>query len=712
MNAAAGPDLALPPLRQDLALHAGPDAPDGTPTWTLHDPARNRFFHLGWPAFELLARWHLRSADAVLAAVRRETTLRLGREDLEAVLRLLAGNHLLLAAGAADTARLQAQAAAMRPSPAQWLLKNYLSLRVPLLRPMGWLRRWSPRVAWAFHPAFWMGVALAAVLGLVLAARRWDEFAHTFVSYANLEGVLAIALAMSFAKVLHELGHAFTATRYGCRVPSMGVAFLVMWPVLYTDTNEAWKLTSRRQRLAIGAAGMLSELALASLALVAWSLLPATPAWAPVRSGAFLLATTTWVLTLAINASPFMRFDGYFLLSDAVNMPNLHDRAFAMARWWLRERLFAWGDPAPEAMSVARRRWLVAFAFLTWLYRLVLFLGIALVVYHAFFRLLGAVLLAVELGWFIVRPIASELAVWRRRWPDLRWNHATRRTALVAGLLLVFVLWPWRATVRAPGVLGAAQAQGLYAPEAAQVASPPLQPGQRVRAGERLLTLRSPVLQHRLALARAQEQTLRWQLQQQPFDAQLRQDGPALRTRWEAAVAEMAGLQQETARLELRAPFDGRIVDVDEDAPLDAWVSGGELLLRVVGDRGAKADVFVGEDALADLRPGDEARFVPAATEQASVRCRLARIDAVQLAALDRPGLASVHGGPIAAERQADGRIVPRQPTFHLRLDDCDRATAPAMESEGVAVLEGARHSWASRALRRALALWHREASW
>jgi putative peptide zinc metalloprotease protein len=712
MDAAAGPDVSLPPLRQDLALHGGPDAPDGTPTWTLHDPARNRFFHLGWPAFELLSRWHLRSADAVLAAVRRETTLSLGREDLEAVLRLLAGNHLLLAAGAADTARLQAQAAAMRPSAAQWLLKNYLSLRVPLVRPMDWLRRWSPYVAWAFRPAFWVSVALAAVLGLVLAARHWDEFAHTFVSYANLEGVLAVALAMSFAKVLHELGHAFTATRYGCRVPSMGVAFLVMWPVLYTDTNEAWKLTSRRQRLAIGAAGMLSELALASLALVAWSLLPATPAWAPVRSGAFLLATTTWVLTLAINASPFMRFDGYFLLSDAVNMPNLHDRAFAMARWWLRERLFAWGDPAPEAMSVARRRWLVAFAFLTWLYRLVLFLGIALVVYHAFFRLLGAVLLAVELGWFIVRPIAGELAVWRRRWPDLRWNPATRRTALAAGVLLLLALWPWPATVRAPGVLGAAQAQGLYAPEAAQVASPPPRAGQRVHAGERLLTLRSPVLQHRLALARAQEQTLRWQLQQQPFDAQLREDGPALRKRWEAAVAEVAGLQQETARLELRAPFDGRIADVDEDAPLDAWVPGGELLLRVVGDRGAKADVFVGEDALADLRPGDEARFVPAATEQASVRCRLARIDAVQLAALDRPDLASVHGGPIAAERQADGRIVPRQPTFHLRLDDCDRATAPAMESEGVAVLDGARHSWVGRALRRALALWQREAAW
>lgn len=712
MPAAPGPRTVLPPLRQDLALHAGPDAPDGTPTWTLHDPARNRFFHLSWPAFELLSRWGLGSAEAVLAAVQRETTLRPGLDDLEAVVQLLAGNHLLVAAGPGDTARLQAHARAATPSPGQWLLKNYLSLRVPLVRPMRWLQRWSPRVAWAFHPAFWLAVALLALAGLVLAARRWDEFVHTFVSYASLEGLLAIALAMSAAKVLHELGHAFTATRFGCRVPTMGVAFLVLWPVLYTDTNEAWKLTSRRQRLAIGAAGMLSELALASLALVAWSLLPATPAWAPVRSGAFLLATTTWVLTLAINASPFMRFDGYFLLSDAVNMPNLHDRAFALARWWLRERLFAWGDPPPEPLTRTRRGWLIAFAGATWLYRLVLFFGIALLVYHAFFRLLGAVLLAVELGWFIARPIAAELAVWWRRRADLRWNRSTRRTAACCGALLLLAAWPWQATVRAPGVLGAAQAQGVYAPATAQVVTPPPTAGRNVRAGEPLLTLRSPALQYQLALAQAREQTLRWQVEQQPFDATLRDAGPALRKRWEAAAAEVAGLQQEIGRLDVRAPFAGRVAQVDDDAPLDAWVPAGELLLRVVGPDGAQVDAFVGEDALGDLRPGEPARFVPSAPEEASVRCRLGRIDAVQLPALDRPGLASVHGGPIDAERQPDGRLVPRQPTFHVRLDHCDRALAPEMEVEGTAILSGERTSWIGRGLRRAVALWNREVAW
>ena len=94
-----------------------------------------------------------------------------------------------------------------------------------------------------------------------------------------------------FSVVLHEMGHALTARHFGCRVPAMGVAFLVMVPVLYTDTNDAWKLQSRRARLLIGAAGMLAELTLAVWATLLWCFLPD----GPLRAGVFLLASTTWI---------------------------------------------------------------------------------------------------------------------------------------------------------------------------------------------------------------------------------------------------------------------------------------------------------------------------------------------------------------------------------------------------------------------------------
>ncbi len=701
----------LPPLRQDLALHPGPDAPDGSPTWTLHDPASNRFFALSWPAFELLARWGKGSVEAVLASLHAETTLQLGAADVQGLLQMLAGNHLLVAGSAQDSQRLADQARAQHLSAGQWLLKNYLFFRLPLLRPMHWLQAMSPWVRWVYRPAFWVGVAALWLLGGILAARRWDEFTHTFTSYGSWDGLLAVGVALSVAKVLHELGHAFTATRYGCRVPTMGVAFLVMWPVLYTDTNEAWKLRSRRQRLAIGAAGMLSELALASVALLVWHLLPDTPAWGPVRSGAFLLATTTWLLTVAINASPFMRFDGYFLLVDALNMPNLHERSFALARWWLRERLFGWGLPPPEVLPPARHAGLIAFALMTWLYRLLLFFGIALLVYHAFFKALGLALMAVELVWFIARPLWREVRVWWLGRQAMRWNRASRRSALLAGLGLLALVWPWQSRVQAPAVLGAQQAQVLYAPYPSQLVSPLPAVGQSFQAGQTLLQLHSPELAVRLQQAQAMEQQLQWQLSQQAFDPQLLAAGEALRKRWESAAAEVAGLQAELQRLKLQAPFDGRVAEANEDARPGAWLPAGERLLMLVGPQGSKVDAYVDEAALAAVSPGQTARFLPAILEQAPVQCQVERVDPVQLSQLDAPVLASVHGGDIAVQKAPDGRLLPLQPLFRVRLGHCDRAQPPLMELPGRAELQGERRAWLARAWRWAVALWQRESA-
>ena len=700
---------ALPPLRQDLALHAGAAAADGSPTWTLHDPAANRFYQLSWPAFELLSRWTLGSLQAVADTVNRETTLRVTLDDAQALQRMLERCHLLQARSAQDTRRLAASAAAGRLSALQWLLHNYLFFRVPLVRPMAFLNAAARYVGWAFHPAFWAAVAALALLGLLLALRRWDDFMHGFASYASVGGVIAVAIAMSASKVLHELGHAFAAHRYGCRVPSMGLAFLVMWPVLYTDTNEAWKLASRRQRLVIGAAGMASEIALAALATVLWSLLPDTPQWVPLRSGAFVLASTTWVLTLAVNASPFMRFDGYFLLSDALNMPNLHERAFAQGRWWLRERLFGFGDAMPEAGSAAHSRFLVGFAFGTWLYRLVLFLGIALLVYHLFFKTLGVLLMAVELGWFIARPVWRELSVWWQRRTDLRWNRATVASALAAIGAAFVLLWPWQVTVHAPAVLGAATAQGLYAPYAAQVMTALPAPGTRVKAGELLVGLRSPDLQARLDLAQAREQQLQWQLAQQPFNPQLMEAGPALRKRWEAAVQEVSGLQQEVQRLQIKAPFDGAVADPADDAMPQAWIPAGQKLLVLVNPAGTKVEAFVDEADLADASDATRVRFIGNDVHGSVVRCTALAADAVQLAQLDQPLVASVNGGAVAVQRTADGRLTPLRPVFRVVLDGCDSVASPALELVGVAALQGPRRSLAAAALRWVGALWQRE---
>src|SRR5262249_2899006 len=152
------------------------------------------------------------------------------------------------------------------------------------------------------------------------------------------------------------------------------------------------------------------------------------------------------------NASPFMRFDGYFLLSDWLDMPNLHARAFALARWDLRERLFALGEAPPERFPRAREIGLIVFAWATWIYRLALFLGIAVLVYPFFVKAVGIGGFAVGIGWFVLLPLGSEVRAWRQRWPVIRARPRARRTAAVATAALALVVVPWPVPVSSSGV--------------------------------------------------------------------------------------------------------------------------------------------------------------------------------------------------------------------------------------------------------------------
>ncbi|MCH7943315.1 MAG: peptidase, partial [Proteobacteria bacterium] len=332
---------ALPPLREELTLYAGPCSHGGVPRWTLHDPACNRFFRIGWPEFEILSRWRQgRSAEALARQVSAETTLSIEQDAVDALSKFLQANNLLQHRGTTAPKRLAEIKNRMRPSWAQKLLRNHLFIRLPLVRPDALLVPLQRLTGFAFTRGFLWVTILVAVLGLYLAARQWDTYVETFLHFFDWSGLALFALTLVVIKIFHELGHALTARRFGCRVPTMGLAFLVFWPVLYTDTTDAWKLASKRARLAISAAGVTVELVIAAYATLAWSFLPP----GPLQSAAFLAATTTWVLSLVINLNPFMRFDGYFLLTDALNVHNLQERSFALAKWRLREALFGFGE--------------------------------------------------------------------------------------------------------------------------------------------------------------------------------------------------------------------------------------------------------------------------------------------------------------------------------------------------------------------------------
>lgn len=695
---------ALPPLRENLRLHAAPPNQDGSPAWMIQDPISNVFFRIGWLEFELLVRWSAGTGQALVDAVRRETPLQPTQAEVGALYAFLLQNQLLDIHDARHSAALVARQRQQATQRLRWLVHNYLFFRIPLVRPDQTLRRLLPWLGWLHTRTTAVLVATLTLIGLVLTFRQLDVFVASFLETVSPGGIAGYLIAIAVAKSLHELGHALTATRYGVRVSHMGVAFIVLWPLLYTDTGEAWRLPSRRQRLLIDSAGILTELAIAGLATLGWHL----AGDGDLKQALFYLATTSWVMTLALNASPFMRFDGYFILCDALEMPNLHERAFAVARTALRNTLFGWHDPDPEPLSAGRRRALIAFAFMVWLYRLMLFVAIAVAVYLFFFKLLGIVLFVVEIVWFILLPIGRELKVWRARRAEVPVSRRVLLGALILGPLALLAL-PWSWPVRGEAWAHPAHVQVLYSPIPAQLIRLP-ENGATVSAGTPLFALQQPELAYRAEVAMAQGDALDVQLRSLSGMA----DGEARRATMAqlraVRASEQAAFDAERQRLQLAAPFDGRVTDLDPLLAPGVWVTPQDPLAVLIAPGHWLLEVFIPQADVAHVTPGATVRFYPSGDPLTVLTGQVTEIDAGRTTHLPHELLSTRHGGriPVLPAGGADGRV-PRDTLYRVRAR-LDRPPDALRMQTGRALIDGAPRSRLLEGLKPALVVLIREA--
>ncbi|MBA0160969.1 HlyD family efflux transporter periplasmic adaptor subunit [Pectobacterium versatile] len=686
MAGGATPAAGLSPLRDELILHAGPANRDGSPSWTLEDPLRGLYFRIGWAEMAILSRWSMGNAAQIVAEVNQTSALTLDDSDVQYFNRFLQANSLTRVSGDEAMAQFARQVEQSRVSIWRKLLKNYLFFRIPLWHPDRFLGATLPWIEPFFSRTFLKLTLLVAVLGLFLAGRQWETFKHTFLHFFTLEGAALAGLTLCFTKILHEFGHAYTCKRFGARVATMGVAFLVMMPVLYTDTSGSWKLTRRRQRMAIGAAGMITELVLAAWATLAWSFLPD----GMLRSAAFMLATTTWIMTLAINLSPLMRFDGYFLLSDGLQMPNLQNRGFAIGRWQMREWLFGLGDAPPEHFPRWLQRTLVGYAFAVWIYRFFLFTGIAILVYHMTFKLLGMLLFAIEIGYFVVMPVVNEVREWSKRRKDYRMNRNMTTTLTVSAVVLLLLMIPWQRGVYAPALLRAEQQSSLYMPVPAMIQRIDVQVGQPVHAGQTLFTLSSDALAHERQQLERQIATLSWQSTFQVFNKEAAGDHQRVKQEHEAALQKLQVLQRQSEQLTVRAPIDGVVADMATPLETGEWLGQGEWLAVVTKPTGGLVEAFVSEKDWQRLRTGAKGTFYLQDVSRSSLPLTVVEIASTATRDLNAaPELASIYGGDIATLSDAQRKLHPEQAVYRVLLSLPDDYRAQPQVLRGTVVMDG-----------------------
>jgi len=698
-------EVVLPPLREDLRLIAGASATDGSPTWVIVDPVRGKYFQIGWAAYQILSRWNSQSAEAVLSQIRAETTCHATRQDIDDLLRFLYGNHLMQEPPQGGYRAYVAQVEAARPQWLMWLVHHYLFFQIPLVRPDRFLRATLPFVDWLFSKSIAWIIALIGLAGVYLVSRQWDTFTATVLHFFTPRGLALYALSLAVVKVFHELGHAYTATRYGCRVPTMGIAMVVMVPMLYSDTSDAWKLTSRHQRAAIGAAGMVVECALAALAIFAWNFLDDGVA----RSLVFIVATTSLMVGAGINLSPFMRFDGYYVLSDLLGIPNLHDRAFAFGRWQLRRLLLGLDMPMPEPVAAAQRRFLVWFAWGVWAYRFTLFLGIALMVYHYFFKLLGLVLFAIEIGWFIVLPIVRELkAWWTLRGAIPKQGRAWASVGFLAFLMAVLFI-PWSDRISLPAVLESTPHATIYAPVPGRIVELAANEGRRVEVGDRLVVLESPVLEKDMALTRKRIEVEQLRGQRQFVDRQeLAKHQVTLET-LKARLSQFEDLLQQQRNLALTAPIAGVVTDRAEALHVGQWINKELPLAYVIDPAGEELHALAPETEVGYLHAGQSARFIPQGSDRSSLEAQIVEIRDIDESSFTVPYLASLYGGDVPVREDANRRLKPENSVYRVTLHLVGSPPRWNQAVRGTVLVKGPRISFAQRAWEQGARIFIRE---
>lgn len=561
----------------------------------LENPFRNQFFRIRKEAYDFVSRL---GPDRTVEEAWRQC-LEVFPETApgqEAVIRLLAQLYyanLLQYDSASDTAKLFDRYRKGQQQQTRATLMQLMFMRIPLLNPDRFLVATLPWVRWLIGPAglvLWLGIV---GLGLKVAIENFSQLVQQSEGMLTPEKLPLLYVAMAGLKALHEFGHAYVCRRYGGQVNVMGVMMLVFTPAPYVDVSSSWSFRNRWQRVLVGLAGMMVELVVASLALLVW-----------VRTGtgtlhnlAYNLIFIASISTLIFNLNPLLRFDGYYILSDLLDIPNLYQKAFQHLRHLLERYVLGIKNSRSPSESVREKSWLVVYGVASAIYRVVVFGGILLFVADRFL-LLGIVMAVVCFISWIIIP-AARLVYYLGASPKLE-RSRPRAIAICASFAVVLIAClqfiPFPSHFRADGVLLAKQRASVATLVAGRVKAVVASPNKPVRAGDPLLVLENEQLDVMLAAARAQlqESEARWRA---ALSVDVTRLAP-LASRVEASKRVVEQLQQDHSNLVVRAAFDGLWVLPRTEELAGRWVPRGTALGLLIDPNSFEFSATVAQEEL------------------------------------------------------------------------------------------------------------------
>jgi len=664
-----------PPIRKDLEIT--PQYYRGELCYVVKDPVTGNFYRLREPEYVALKCFERgMGVEEARDEINRLTGAEVAETEVYKFANQLQNSDLLKSKGMGDVRRIVRNAALQKKAKFRSVISNYLWVTIPLWDPDRTLDRLLPVFRFLTRPLFVAGWLAAAGIGLWIIlthARALMADAFSLLSGWNLLILSGAIFAKTF---IHEMGHALTCKHLGGHVRAIGPALLVFQPCMFTDVTDAWTFPSRWDRIKVSGAGVVSEIILGSVAAFVW--ISSEPGL--VKQICYALMVTCTLSTVLFNANPLLRFDGYYILSDLLEMPNLRIRADQHLGCLFDRYVLGVDTPIPEATPADGRIYLVygiARFFYTWL--IMLAIGFLLL---GIFVPLGVVMIASSFYGMILTP------VWKRAMQLGKQFQAGKvhlRALLVLAVIFLLTagvfLVPIDYRIQAPCVVEPGHVTIVRTPAEGDVAEILVREGQSVRKGQKVAQMANPELVHRAQAVREKiaesEAKIRAALATDAAEVELEQ------AEKNKLTAELEQLEDEIASLCLVAPHDGVVVNLhrsevatqapqhmrvlfppaDPDVDMKQFegmrLSEGTGLLAVARMDEAVLRAFVYERDVSSLKLDQPCEYVLVSQPSELRRSQVRSLAPVDVKTIENVGVTLADIGYIPVEPGAEGKKRP-----------------------------------------------------
>ena len=646
----------------------------------VHDPTSNQFYRLNPIAYDFVGMLDgARDVETAWnASLQKFGDAAPTQNEIIQLIGQLYQSNLLSVDTSPETEQLlrRGRDRFKRKATAQMIGIMYLKIRAfnpdalltacePVVRPI--LNRWG-FLAWCV-------LVLSAVYAIV---PHWAKLVESFSNQRIFDPqfLWLVPAAFVITKAIHEFGHGVICKRFGGQVPEFGFMLLVMFPSPFVDASSAWAFPNKWQRVAVGAGGMLFELAVASLAAFVWTWTQSRGMDNSVLSRlAFNVMLSSGFATLLFNANPLMRFDGYYILADLLETPNLAQRSNTMLLQLVQRHIFRVKNLQPPTTQAAERVILVVYGILAGAYRVFLFFSITMFILGQFFAIGLVLAVWTAAAWFVL-PV-GKMVHWLATSGQIA-EHRFRTVATTLGMIALAAIGlgviPMPDRRHGTGVVESVMHDSLHFGTEGFIVQAYKRPGERVRAGDPIVTLESRELMEK-------RRSIQSQLDEfavSEREAIARGDAPAAgmtAERMHLARENLAEIDRRVGELVVRATHDGVLAGSDPALRVGAFVKRGEPVCDIVDPSDVRIAATLDQRQAAWL-------FETTAAERPKMQCQIRLVSDVNKIidaasyevveagqrVLPHASLGFSGGGSFEVDTKDESGRVAKRPQFNLRI--------------------------------------------